>query len=448
MKTGSILKLAVTGSMIVALAGCSIIRNQRAEKDRLTEEDRAGRITMVLGDDAIEAEPALAGTTVTLPPAAPVTGWTQAGSQATKTAGHIAAGADFQIAWRADAGDGSDKRSALTAPPVANADTVFVIDSRQTVRAFDATSGSRRWSRDLDSGNRRDKISTGGGLAVAGEKLIVSSGFGFVSALSTSDGREIWRIDMEAPMTGSPTVKDNRVFVSSNNNEIFALNLETGDILWSDQAIAESARVLGSPSAAAVEDIVIAPFSSGEVIAYLAANGRRLWTEALASPGRFTPISSINDIASRPVIGGGVVFAASQSGVLVSIDGRTGTRVWVQPIGSTQAPAVVGDYLFVMGVNGRLACISAASGQVFWVSDLPRYEKEEKKKGRISYSGPIIASNRVVVASSEGDLLGYSPQTGEQVSRLKIGQPIFIEPIAVQDKLIILTDEGRLVAVR
>ena len=93
------------------------------------------------------------------------------------------------------------------------------------------------------------------------------------------------RTEISTPMTGSPTIKGGKVFATSNNNEIFALDLATGNVLWSDQAIAETARVLGSPSPAAVEDLVVAPFSSGEVIAYLASNGRRLWTDALSRAG-------------------------------------------------------------------------------------------------------------------------------------------------------------------
>ena len=249
-------------------------------------------------------------------------------------------------------------------------------------------------------------------------------------------------------MTGAPTISDGRIFVSSNNNEIYALDLDDGRVLWSDQAIAESARVLGSSSPAAVEDIVIAPYSSGEIIAYLAANGRRLWTEALSRPGRFTPISSINDIASRPIVGSGLVFAANQSGVTAAIDGRTGDRVWVQPIGSTSAPTLVGQYIFISGTDGKVAAIDAASGQVYWVNQLREFEREKKQRGRISYAGPLLASNRLLVASSRGSLIALSPQTGERVGAIDLKDPIYLEPISVGDKVFILTDDAWLVAIR
>lgn len=449
MSAQTLVKFSLIAACCVGLAGCSLFNRgaaNRAAEEALAKE---GRITMVLGDETLQPDPSLVSEVITLPePRALTDGWPQAGSRASKAVGNIDVAAELDIAWRASVGNGSDRKSALTTPPVASADTVYSIDSRQTIVATDASNGRRLWSEKLESGNRRDGTGIGSGLGLEGNTLVIASAYGFVSAMDATTGTELWRTSTEAPMTGSPTIKDGRIFVSSNNNEVLALDLASGAILWSDQAIAETARVLGSPSPAAVEDIVVAPYSSGEVIAYLASNGRRLWSEALASVGQFTPISSINDIGARPILGGGLVFAASQSGVLAAIDGRTGNRVWQQPIGTTQAPALAGEYLFIVGVDAELACIKAGTGQVVWVQELEKFKKPEKQKGRITYAGPVVANGRVLVASSKGELIAFDPQTGDETDRLKLGDPVYIEPIAVQDKLLILTDDARLIAIR
>ncbi|NQY41126.1 MAG: PQQ-binding-like beta-propeller repeat protein [Henriciella sp.] len=449
MSAQSVFRLTLVSISVLGLSACSILDRNSAQRKAEEALEKEGRITMVLGDERLQPDPDLVTEIVTLPPARDLAdGWPQAGSRASKAIGHISAASEFDVAWRANVGSGSDRSSALTTPPVASADTIYTIDSRQVITATDAANGSRVWSEKLDSGSRRDNLGIGSGIGLEGNTLVIASAYGFVAAMDASNGNELWRTETEAPMTGSPTIKDGRIFVSSNNNEVLALDLATGDVIWSDQAIAESARVLGSPSPAAVEDIVVAPYSSGEVIAYLASNGRRLWAEALASVGQFTPISSINDIGARPILGGGLVFAASQSGVFAAIDGRTGNRVWQQPIGTTQAPALTGEYLFIMGVDAELACIKAGTGQVVWVKDLEKFSNEKKQKGRLTYAGPVIASGRVLVVSSKGELIAFDPQTGDETDRLKIGDPVYIEPIAVQEKLIVLTDDARLVAVR
>lgn len=429
------------------LASCSVLDDARAQREAEEAIEREGRIKMVLADEALEPALELADLTIELPDAAPVLSWPQSGGTASKAIGHVSAAANFAFDWRVNAGEGSNGRSALITPPVSSETAVFVIDSAQVLSAHAISDGQLLWRKPLESGSGRDRVGIGSGIAYGDGKLVIASGFGFVATYDAATGDLIWKTDTEGPMTGSPTIKDGRVFVSSNNNEIMAFSYADGRVLWSDQAISESARVLSSPSVAAIEDIVVVPFSSGEVISYLAANGRRLWTDALASAGNFTPISAINDIGARPVLGGGMVFAASQSGVMAGIDGRTGNRLWQQPLGATQAPALIGGYLFVISVDAEVACIDAATGQIVWVRQLEQYRNTKKKQGRITYSGPLMASDKLVLASSRGEVLALDPQTGADLNRLSIGDDVYIEPIAAQGRIIILTDEGRLVAI-
>ena len=444
-QTKNILFVA-TAIALLSLSACGSIPGFGSPRET-SAEDKSGRVTMVLNEEKIEANPQLATEAITLPAPASVEAWQQAGANAQKVVGHVLAGDQLKITWRANVGAGSSKKSAVTTPPVTSDTHIFTLDAEQTIYKTEIATGRTAWKHKLSGLSKRDKIGLGGGLGLDGDTLVVASGFGYVQALSASDGSELWTRSLGAPMTGAPTIKDGRIFVASNNNEIFALSLSTGDTLWSDQAIAESARVLGSPSPAAVEDFVIAPYSSGEIIAYLASNGRRLWTDAISKTGRFTPISEINDIGSRPILAGGLVFASSQSGITIAIDGRSGGRVWSKQIGSTQAPALANQYLFVIGTDATLVAMNAGTGEAYWVKQLRQFEKEEKKQNRISYAGPLLASGKVIVLSSRGELLAFSPQTGEQVGSLKLGSTVYIEPVAAQGKLLVLTDEAKLIAI-
>ena len=442
---------AVAASALVsllALSACiSLPSFGNEKKEAAKAEDRAGRITMVLDDERIAPSATLTGVAIELPAATAVEAWTEAGGNATKSPGHVIAAPELDIAWRKSVGKGSSTKSALTTPPVTNATTIYTLDANQTVRASKLNNGSEVWSKRLKGSSKRDKSAIGGGLAITGDTLVVASGYGYVVTLDAATGEEKWRRELGAPMTGSPTIADGRIFVASNNNEVFSLSLADGQTVWSDQAISESARVLGTSSVAAVEEFVIAPFSSGEVIAYLAANGRRLWTDALTQAGRFTPISEINDIGSRPVLGAGLVFASSQSGTTVAIDGRSGARVWTAPVGSTRAPALAGRFIFVVGTENELTCLDAATGEAYWVTQLAQFENEKKKKKKLTWSAPIVASDRVVVVSSKGELKAFGVQDGKQTGSLKLGDTVYIEPIAAQGRLYVLTDDAKLIAI-
>ena len=71
MKTTPV-RLGITAMLIMTLSACSYLRGLNDEKRRLSEEEKEGRIEMVLGDEAIEADPDLASTTIELPEARPL----------------------------------------------------------------------------------------------------------------------------------------------------------------------------------------------------------------------------------------------------------------------------------------------------------------------------------------------------------------------------------------
>jgi outer membrane protein assembly factor BamB len=432
----------------VLATGCQLFPG--GDRDRVTEAERAQRQRWTGGvfEQELKADPELAGTTITLPPVSETADWAQSGVTAAKLPGHLKGGDEFRVDWRVGYGAGSGQERHIVAPPVAKDGRIFTIDASQNVSAFDVNGGRRVWRTELHSANRRDTYTVGGGLAVAGDKVIVSSGFGFVAALSVADGHELWRRRTDSPMSGQAAILGERAYVTSTNNELYALDVNTGEVLWTDQAIAESARILSAPSPAVNNDVLVAPYSSGELIAYLPANGRRLWTDTLTTVGRFTPLSAINDIAGRPTIENGVIYAASHSGILTAIDARSGQRLWTNVFGSRLGPVICGDYIFVVGANGQVAALNKGDGKAIWVRQLPEYKNQRNRQGRIVWTGPLVASNKIVVASSEGNVVALNPQNGETVSELRVGQAIFAEPIAASGRIFLVTDNAQLIAIK
>ncbi len=439
---------SVMRSVLLALPFAVVLASCNNGPPILSEEEKAARITINPFQENLTPDPELAALPVELPAAAAAANWLQAGENSTKSPGNVDAAPEFKEAWRANIGEGSGETKRLVAAPVVKDDRVYTIDSAQKITATEASSGRRIWEMQIKAGNPHwDEFSVGGGLAITGDKLIVASGFGFVAALKLSDGSEIWRRPVESPLSSSPAIMGNRAFLTSTNNDFYSIDTDTGEIIWNDQALSETARVLSSPSPAVNADILAVGYSSGELIAYLPANGRRLWTDTLTTTGRYTPLSAINDIAGKPTIQDGVVYAASHSGVLTAIDARSGARIWSRTFGSRQGPVIGGDYLFVVGTDGMVACFNKVTGKLAWKRALPEF-KDGNRENRIVWTGPLIASGKLVVVSSDGDVLALSAQNGETVSELKLGQSILVEPIAAAGKIFILTDQANLVAIK
>jgi len=75
--------------------------------------------------------------------------------------------------------------------------------------------------------------------------------------------------------------------------------------------------------------------------------------------------------------------------------------------------------------------------------------KNEKKRGeRRVWAGPCLAGNRLIVASSRGDVKALDPRSGSIVKEMTLKAPIFVPPVIANETVYLLTDEAKLVALK
>lgn len=361
---------------------------------------------------------------------------------------HLSAAGNLEDQWDSGIGSGSTSSTRLTASPVVADGKIFVLDSEVQVSAYNSKTGKQLWEVNLTPEDEDSEEGFGGGVAFDAGKLFVSTGFGFVSALDANTGKELWRRTATVPFRSAPVVNGGRVFVSTQENQLLALAEDDGRVLWDHRGIAESAGILGSNSVAVSGDTVIVPYTSGELFALNVRNGRSSWSDSLARSGGLTPLSSLADISGRPVIDRGLVFANSHAGRLVAIDIRTGERAWTIDVGGTQRPWVAGDYLYVITDDAQVLCVRRADGRIRWIHQLDAYHNVKARKGAVSWSGPVLVSDRLLILSSEGYAVSMSPYTGEVLGQVDIPDKAFIAPVVADNWVYILTDDGTLTALK
>ncbi|MEL6112022.1 MAG: PQQ-binding-like beta-propeller repeat protein [Pseudomonadota bacterium] len=446
---------------LVMVAGCSggPLGGGLFGGDDTTEIDLNddGRIPVLALEDIVKADARYAGLSVSTPPSYVNNSWPQPGGEADHTLHHLSAELGFDLAWQADVGKASNRLELVLAPPVIADGKVYVVDAEAKVSAFDEEDGSLVWRTELtqDVSERfrlqemfqRPKAAQegfGGGVAYEGGTIFVSSGFGFVAALDAETGEQQWLTKTDAPIRTPPTAYRGSVYATTITNDFLSFDQETGEKNWNFQSFEEAARILSSSSAAAAGDLVVAPFSSGELVAFLTENGRPLWTDSLVRNAQLTALSTLNDIAGSPVIDRGLVYAVSHAGQLVAIDIRSGDRVWAVSVAGLQMPWVAGDFIYLVSVDSELVCVSREHGAIVWVSQLRKHEKVKKKKGRIAWAGPVLAGDHLVLVSSAGELVKVAPTDGEIIETKKIKEGSLVSPVVSGEKIYVLTQKGKL----
>jgi outer membrane protein assembly factor BamB len=361
--------------------------------------------------------------------------------------GHVALGQALGRAWTAKIA-GSSNKARLGAAPVVADGRVYAIDTEAEIHAFSASNGRELWSTRLTDANGNKAALFGGGVSYDNGKIYATNGVGDAAALDAATGNILWKKRPGGPLRGAPTVAEGSVYVVSQDNQLFALKADTGDTNWSEAATLETAGVFGVAAPAMAQGTVVAGFSSGELTAYRYENGRAVWQDALSRTSISTAVASLSDIDASPVIDQGRVYAVGQGGRMVAMELVTGQRLWELNVAGISTPWIAGEWLFAVTDEAKLLCIARASGKIRWITQLPRWKDEEDKKGPVTWTGPVLAGGRLLLASSRGQLVNVRVEDGALGTSVKLGEAVYLPPVVADNMLFILDNSGRISAWR
>lgn len=197
---------------------------------------------------------------------------------------------DGSVSWRQSPRADETTNADINRPAV-DGDTVFLTNWPYQVTAYGTEAGTQRWQRELAEQMLLAPVATDHGVVVQ-----TRNG---VSLLDSADGATIWDRSLDANATdGAPAVADGHVFLADSQGELHALDLATGESLWSTEFGGETTPVVA-------DGVVYAVESRHTLVAIDAVSGERRFT---FEPESY-PISS-------PIVGAGRLYLSTRRGVL------------------------------------------------------------------------------------------------------------------------------------
>ncbi len=140
--------------------------------------------------------------------------------------------------------------------------------------------------------------------------------------------------------------------------------------------------------------------------------------------------------ATAPVQGGSIV---EFMGALYALDSASGKLLWRRYIGAqprqTSVTAIAGDFLVVDARQGYLLRLDGQTGKLRW-----------RRPIAPEAAPPLVAGDRLLVGNAEGQLMEVAAETGNQIGRLELSQPVRVTPLLSADgrRLYVVGDEASL----
>lgn len=435
--------------LIAALAGLTALSACAKRETILPGERLDPRAVLSPEGAAVEGAPAPTTAALSLPPVRANSDWPQRAGSANHAPGNVAIGGGTSRVWAANIGAASDKRHRITADPVVAAGLVFTLDSQSSVTAT-TTGGGRVWSVDLRPAGESDRSVSGGGLAFEGNRVFATTGYGELVALDARTGGILWRQRVESSIGGAPTVANGVVYVLDREQTGWAVRATDGRVLWRSFGNKDMAGVMGAPAPAVSGNTVVFPSNTGALTGVEASDGSQLWTANVGGTRLGRAVNYFRDMTGDPVILGNTFYAGTSSGGVGAYDLTTGMMKWHAREGAASPVLVAGNSVFLVNDQAQLIRLDAANGGRVWAQKLPLFtESIIRKQDRIwNHYGPVLAGNKLYLASSDGYLRVFDPASGALIGTAQIPGGAATAPVVAGQTLYVVSHDGQLIAYR
>jgi outer membrane protein assembly factor BamB len=285
--------------------------------------------------------------------------------------------------------------------------------------AINATTGKVLWMRT----GQGPKPST---PAIAGDRVIVSSTSGTVTAFARSNGAKLWQLDLPgAKVESSPVVIGSTAYFGATDGRLFAVNTANGKVRW---AYDTGGRINSSPSILG-NKIFITTYA-GSILSLNRFNGQRNWITYIRRD--FAQYESFYASASTD---GKRLYTISRAGKVVAVRVSDGSVVWTHDLNTTgySTPAIANGVIYVGDFNGLVHAYRAADGTQLWQTYVG---------GRILAPG-VIVGPLVFFSNLETKTFGLNRSNGKVVWHVGMGK---YQPGIATDRHYYFTLNGLLVA--
>ena len=329
--------------------------------------------------------------------------------------------AELRVTWQASAGSSGE----FVLSPAVVGDSVYVAARDGSLFRFDG--GRQVWR--IQAG----QILSGG--VGADEKLVVvGTPKGEVLAFHAADGRAAWQATVSSEVLAAPAVSGDLVVVRSGDARISGIDAVDGKRRWVYQRSTPALALRSAVGVAITPRAIYAGFPGGKLTGIARNNGAALWEATVALPRGATELERIADVASDPVVDGGIVCAVAYQGRVACFDADNGRQVWARDVSSIAGLDIGGRSLFVTDEKGAVHAYEKSSGASLW--------KQDKLFMR-GVTRPMAIGSRVVVADFQGVVHLLSGDDGSFAARLNTdGSAILAAPRRIGDGLVVQSSKG------
>ena len=333
-------------------------------------------------------------------------------------------------AWSAKLGKGSEFLR-LSLSPAGDGKRIYAASRNGVVSALNPENGKRIWRVELD-------LPLSAGPGVGEDYVVVAGSDGLLICFAANDGREIWRINIDSESLARPLIRNGSVVIQTIDGKLQVFAAFDGSEQWSIVQDTPRLTLRGTSSPVIVGSTVVAGFDNGRLVGTNLTTGVTAWEAILSPPSGRSDLERLADVDGTLAVVGQDIYAAGYHGRLASIASESGQILWARDISTHVGVGVDFANVYSLDETGELIALLRRNGSEVWRQDaLLRREP----------TSPVAFDNAVAIGDFEGYVHLFSNIDGHPVARIRVGKGLLSgAPVVIGNKLYVQSEAGMLEA--
>ena len=314
---------------------------------------------------------------------------------------------------------------------------IIFFDNKGSILKFDKDS-KLIWKKNYYSKSEK-KLKPVLQFANNGNLLVVADNIAKYYAINLSSGELLWSKNNLAPFNSQIKIYENKFFIVDFSNTLRCFSLENGEELWNIKTENSLIRSQKKLSMIIVNERLYFNNSIGDISAVDINDGLLLWQLPTQSSLIYEAAFSLE--TSDLISDGNTLFFSNNKNQFFAIDLSTGSFNWKNKVNSNLRPSLVGNYILTVSLEGYLIVIEKSSGNIIRVTDVFKSFKK-KTREKIKPVGFIIGSKNIYLTTDHGRLMVIDLKTGKTNSILKIDNDKISRPFVLDKNLFVVKDNA------
>ena len=323
-------------------------------------------------------------------------------------------------------------------------DNIIFFEKKGTILKFNSSS-KLIWKKNYYT-KREKKLHPFLFFANNRKTLIVADNIAKYYALNIKTGDLLWSKSNSSSFNSQIKIYKDKFFVIDFENILRCYSLKNGNEIWNiktDKSFIKSQKKL---SLIIMSDKIYFSNSLGDISAVDIDTGNLVWQ----TPTQITSVYEDNFfLKTSDLIGheSSILFS-NNNNEFFSLDAASGVLNWKQRVNSNVRPIIIDNLIFTVSVEGFLTIINNRNGNILRTTDL--FEKftvkllleKEKTRAKFKPKGFVVGTENIYLTTDEGRLFIIDILTGKTKDIMRIDRESISRPFVLDQNLFIIKDNA------